>query len=553
METDPFDDGQEVYPFTAEIYAHDIDPIVIWNNDYKSFADDLYAAIVALPGRYRIYAHNGGRFDWMFLIHLLRGEIKFKGRSLMSAKIGEHEIRDSLHIIPVALSAYEKDEFDYTKLKRSKREKYKKDILAYQHADCVNTHEIVSDFIENYGNVVSIGQASMKKIKEKYKFDTLNEETDGFFRKYFFGGRVECLQGPGKWRGNFKLYDVNSMYPGVMAAFKHPISKTYKISKTITNNTAFVTLECDNYGALLARDGTTVTPNVPHGIFHTTIHEFQTAMKLGLIKNVKIIETVDFETMTDFSETMLPLYREKQELSDIRDAGDDSRSTARKILFTKFFLNNAYGKFAQDPRKFKDHYITDLGDQPEGIKSGDYVFAENGFPWKIKETVMHDYNPEMDYAIWERDSDGGRYNNVCTAASITGAARSVLLRAISEAIDPLYCDTDSIICRDLPAGNNSSNELGKWKLETEIKALYLGGKKLYAYQKPDNKWNCRAKGANQLTEKEIENIVDGISVINRSKAPVIKKNGSQQFINRTIKLTCPVDYRSRIFECQTDT
>ena len=103
-----------------------------------------------------------------------------------------------------------------------------------------------------------------------------------------FGGRVECLQGPGKWNGLFRLYDVNSMYPHVMAEFSHPIGAEFFVDNRITDLTAFVRVRCTNHGALLARDTDgSITTNIANGEFNTTIHEYKTALELGMIENVE--------------------------------------------------------------------------------------------------------------------------------------------------------------------------------------------------------------------------------------------------------------------------
>ena len=119
LETDPFtDNGDPVYPFAAELYSDQFGAIVIWDEDYETFVDKLYSTIEMLPDAYTIYAHNGGKFDYMFLVHKLRGTVRFKGRGIMLAKIGAHELRDSFHVLPEKLAAWKKDAFDYSKMLR---------------------------------------------------------------------------------------------------------------------------------------------------------------------------------------------------------------------------------------------------------------------------------------------------------------------------------------------------------------------------------------------------------------------------------------------------
>jgi DNA polymerase elongation subunit (family B) len=257
FETDPFDmiARERIAPFAACLYSENFDPIIIWDENEASFLDRVIAKIKNLPGKYLIYAHNGGKFDFLFLISKLRGRLLFKGRGIMSANIGEHEIRDSYHLIPEKLAAYHKDDFDYSKLTKKKRAKNRDDIIRYMVNDCKYTYQIVKAFLQNYGIKLSIGQAAMALIKKAYpEIKSIHENDDAFLRQFFYGGRVECINGRGVWEGEYRLYDVNSMYPAVMANFKHPIGNFYRPRHgTPTNNTFFIDLECFSHGAFPVR------------------------------------------------------------------------------------------------------------------------------------------------------------------------------------------------------------------------------------------------------------------------------------------------------------
>jgi len=115
METDPFDAVEEmiIRPFLAVLYSDKFDTVVIWEENEDVFAEKVTAAIEKLPGKFTIYAHNGGRFDFLFLLHKMRGPVAFKGRGIMQAYIGAHELRDSFHIIPERLANWQKEKFDY--------------------------------------------------------------------------------------------------------------------------------------------------------------------------------------------------------------------------------------------------------------------------------------------------------------------------------------------------------------------------------------------------------------------------------------------------------
>lgn len=553
METNPFGCEEDIRPFCAELYfGPDKEHIVIWENDFEKFSQKVYDTIENLDGKYTIYAHNGGRFDWMFLIHLIRGEISFKGRSIMSAKIGDHELRDSFHIIPTKLGSYRKDEFDYSVLTLDKRERHKSEILDYLHSDCCYQFEMVFDFVNRFGRVLSIGQAAFKRIKSLSDVQNLSDGSDEFLRSWFFGGRVECLKGSGEFSGEYKLYDVNSMYPYVMANYKHPIGNTFNECETLNDNTQFLTIECDNYGALVARDEHgSLTANVAHGEFNTTIHEYKTALKYGLIENVKIKSCINFTAKTDFADFVIPLYEKRQEtkakLKTLEAETPEYFEAKRDDLFLKLLLNNGYGKFAQNPRKFKDHFYTKQGEHPKGAMLNEFeCVTEDGEVWEIDSDVDDYVLPNHSFTVWKKPSKRLNFNNVATAASITGAARSILLEAIHLADEPIYCDTDSIICRNLPLARQS-NSLGEWDCEKELEKIRVAGKKLYGYYGKDGIEIIRSKGVNGLTWSDLGDIVAGIGYKSVNVAPTIKKTGEQIKIERNIRLTTAKDYISRIF------
>lgn len=531
FETDPFETGstEAILPFVAELYSEHFAPVVIWEENQTAFVDAVIAAIGGLPGKFIVYAHNGGKFDYMFLMHKLRGKVTFKGRGLMCATIGAHELRDSFHIIPEKLASFQKDEFDYSNLKKGKRDKHRAKILSYLHSDCVYLYDIVSEFVKRYGTKISIGQAAAALLKAEYRdCQYLHENTDAKLRKFFFGGRVECIKGAGEFNGDFKLYDVNSMYPDVMANCLHPIGCDFEVwKKEPDHETAFVSLRCFSNGAFPARseNGSTVFP-IGYGEFNVTIHEYKAALLLGIIKDVEILACIDNNRFTDFSKFILPLYSWRQEVKAElkrleREGAKGSPEWIEKKkddIFLKLLMNNAYGKFAQNPRKFVEWYLTEPGEIP----------LEDGY--------------ELDaqlpgYDIYKKPVTEWRFNNVGTAASITGAARAKLMVAKHHAVNAIYCDTDSLICEALPNVEIHPTKLGAWDKEAEMTTVRIAGKKLYGYaggqfEKPVTK----CKGG-QISWDELHRLIAGDTVVSEARAPTLTRYGEQNYINRRLRAT----------------
>ncbi len=535
METDPFDNvsGQTIQPFVCCIYAPKLDYVIIWENNIEAFIQAVVDTINALPNRYVIYAHNGGKFDFLFLISKIRGKVAFKGRAIMSAKIGEHELRDSLHIIPTKLASYKKDDFDYSKLKRNVRNRYREEIITYLKSDCFYLYDIVKSFVDTYGSKISIGQASMSLIKKAYpQCQTISEEKDEQLREFFFGGRVECLKGAGDFVGDYNYYDVNSMYPDVMAHEKHPIGNRYSKRKGKPDkDTVFVTLECFSNKAfpLRIKNVGTCFPEA-RGIFSVSIHEYKAALDLDLIKSVKIIHCIDNHLQTSFDRFVLPLYERRQEvkielerLSKMNVAnGEHFNGLKKEDIFIKLLLNNGFGKFAQNPRRFREYYLTEIDERPD-------IESES---WGNMPSEAH-----FDYAIWSRPLAELRFNNVGTAASITGAARAKLLRNLAVAIEPIYCDTDSIVARSLPLESLDNAKLGMWKVEHELRRMLIAGKKLYACETLAGKRLVRAKGASNLTWDDIDALVQGTSITNKALGASIGRDGSSRYMIRRLRAT----------------
>lgn len=565
FETDPFDASEElkIAPFLAVLYGQQFEPVVIWEEDEDRFIEKVIAAIEALPEKYTIYAHNGGRFDYLFLIKRLRGVVSFKGRGIMSATVGNHELRDSFHIIPERLANWQKDKFDYSLLKKGTRAGHRKQIIDYCIADCRYLLEIVTQFVEGFGFKLTIGQAAMTELRKFYEVPKLYDGFDNYLRQWFYGGRVECLKGRGDFVGAYKLYDVNSLYPYVMAHFAHPIGSEnqYQIRYGEPGpDTVFIELECKNNGALIGKsdDGET-TAKIKEGRFRTTIWEYNVAVKYNLISDIQIIICVDCPTRSDFSKFVIPLYENrlhtKSTLDRMKKDGLENTAAFMDIkkddIFYKLLLNNAYGKFAINPRNFVENYLTDPDELPpvSWFKSLKRIESE-------KERVLYEH-PAFEneqYWIWQKPNPGAHFNNVGVAASITGAARAVLLEALQHAVEPIYCDTDSIICKELPNVPISKTDLGAWDLEDEFTRVIVNGKKLYSTwhskekrRSPeqladglDPRYTVKSKGTARITWDEMELLLGGKSIKKRNRAPTLTRYSEQYYVTRTIRATAPI-------------
>lgn len=532
IETDPFDNDNPdklIYPFLGVIYyIHEGEPVTktILNEDFTGWLAETIDALKVIPGKRTIYAHNGGRFDYKFLLDAVTGKFMANGKRLIQFKLGRHVCRDSLMILPVSLASINKDAIDYALFEDGARQNHYPEIIRYCISDCKYAFDAIWRFLVDHpGNPISIGAAAITKLQELYKYERIPcKSVDRMLRKFFIGGRTETIGGTGVYDIPLKHYDVNSMYPAVMAQFRHPIGIEWNVGSRITDNTWFIHLKCRSRGALMHIDPETGELGGLHGFGEclTTIHEYDMATRYGLISDVEIIQTYSCGLSTDFRNFVEPLYKKRHEFKRLLD-NPDLTGFARdeleaKSLHVKLLLNNAYGKFGQNPEKFFDHVAMDEGKEPKGDGWEEYMICPGG------------------RRFWRKPNERLKYHNVATAASITGAARALLMEAIHLAENPVYCDTDSLVCSALPIAANN-NELGAWKLEAEYSQFIAAGKKLYGATQLNGKTKTKAKGARSMSYGDMRIVADGGAVRNVARGATIVSSSEQYYVTRTIRRT----------------
>ena len=521
LETDPFQYGRMVHPFVAGFYdGHQFKPI--WS---PNCIDEMYSHLQSLTDEYIVYAHNGGRFDFFWFLPYIQKQCRIINGRIVQAFIGKQELRDSFAIMPFALEQYKKTPIDYNKFTPTNREKNKNEIIAYLKDDCTDLYDLCSTFHKEFGPALTIGTAAMKQLKRFHTFATGNDVFDARFRDdFYFGGRNQVFKA-GVINGPIHIYDVNSMYPHAMRDYLHPVSTGIINGTKIDNKTAYITVEGKNYGAFPVRQKDhSLDFTVPSGIFHTTIHEYIASQDTGTFKTTKIHRTIGFNRRETFSDFVNHFY----------DARQKSRADGDKIrtLFYKFVLNSAYGKFAQDPKNYCDWFIAPMGEMPTSWHQ-----CEKSCDDECRKRWSPSFISNNNYIIWSRPLQELHYFNIATGASITGAARAMLLRGLHNAIDPMYCDTDSIICRGLKNLTISDTELGAWKLETIGSRIAIAGKKMYAVYDENGATLKKAHKGMRLSGEEILKITLGETVESCNPVPAFKFDGTFSFTKRLAKRT----------------
>ena len=459
----------------------------------------------------RLYVHNGGKFDFFFLLkHLRHGKLKLINGRIMQMRIGNAILVDSYPLLPFALSAYKKDEIDYAKFERHCREDHKREIVDYLIADCVYLDELVQNFKQIVGNHATIGGAAMSAMK-KYGYPIWhgNESHDIRFRPFYFGGRVQAFE-KGIFTGHFDYVDINAAYPYAMT-FPHAHGSEYTVSNSYDGSPqSFVRGTFISKGCLPLRDldGTLLFPvdKVPRE-YLATGHEIVAGLETSTLKIVKVHDCFAPKRVLEFGGIV---NEQRGRRLEAKRAGSLIEELAYKCL-----SNSSYGKFAQNPALFKDWWIEPRGEPKRG--------------WKHETDFLN-------LTLWSKKAEVSEksYFDVATAASITGLVRAHLWKACkNHAIRPIYCDTDSLICGKFRA-KTSETELGGWKMEMRPTKLAIAGKKLYGAS--DGKKEKLATKGVRLTFSEIESIIKKDKVLWKKASPAYSLKSGARWIKREIAI-----------------
>jgi len=517
-ETDPFLYGRMPEPFIFGAYNGD--EYYEFSNA-SEFVDFFYNKPVV------IYAHNGGKFDWHFILdHLEPGtKIQVINGRLAKFKIGEAEFRDSYSLLPIPLAVWEKENFNYRILERTERDKpqNKLAIRKYLKSDCTNLWGILDRFFSEYSRKLTLAGASMAQWR-KISGEEPDQSSKRFYdemKPFYYGGRVECFQ-KGNKKEKFNVYDINSAYPFSMCKL-HPWGVLYytdnRLPKTDDKiSRSFVSLVTRSTGAFPFRDsaGGLEFPNDgSERTFHITGWEYLAARDTGTLDaRTRIIEVREFADQMDFTDYVNHFYELKAKAK--RD-GDKAQ-----YIFAKLFMNSLYGKFASNPESYSE-YMTVLPDEIEAHK-----LPELG-GWNLV-TELHNV------AIVSRPlaEENQRYFNVAVGASITGFVRAHLWRAICASGGALYCDTDSIATRG-KAPKPLNQKLGGWSNEGEFKEWAIAGKKLYAFFPKKGEPKIASKGV-RLSAAQIRDIARGAEITYKQDAPTFGLKG-KRFNVRKVRST----------------
>ena len=533
-ETDPFLFGRVPVPFLFCAVCEDGRKFVAWgDNCVNDFLD-----FVKNEGRALFIGHHGGKFDVLFLISQISGRVLSVDGRVLKCRIHKAEFRDSVAILPMPLakldqSAEGKLKIKIEKLEKNNRDANRDEISRYCLRDCDVLLRAVENFYAMAGKrALTIASVASTELRKFYPdLPKINQPKIGRshfedFKQFFYGGRVGVLNGTGEFKGDFKLYDVNSMYPSVMANYSHPFGTSYKIlpyteAKALDDKSCgFFRGVVNSSGCFPVRDEKGNTPySVGRVSVAITLHELRMALKYNLCTVISG-QLILSQNQTNFEKFITHFYnarlKAKKEFNSAME------------LFFKLILNSSYGRFAMSPDGREETVVCER-EELEFLPEGGAMFEGEEFCVKFTDVVN-----EKIILCRPVQRQHQFYEDVATGASITGAARAVLMEAIHLSKTALYCDTDSLLCEELFLPSNDK-ELGGWKLEAECDRVFIGGKKLYALYQKCHVVKKACKGV-RISAKKIAIVARGGVVSYRKDAPAMGLTGAK-FIERRIRMT----------------
>ena len=453
---------------------------------------------------YNIYAHNAGRFDFLFLLPWIRTcsdwlfEILPVASSIQLLTVkdrnrnGEADWKflDSLRLIPTTLDKAAKSfglpgklSHDLNLEERDPRWE------EYNREDCVQLFGILEKF-HHYVEKVLEGEVgitapstAIKLIRRKFLKEPIarHEETHEFIRAGYYGGRVEPFETVGK---NLRYYDFNSSYPAAMLQ-PMPGGKSYrgrgKPPERFAKSGWIGFVKCD-----VRVPSTLHIPPLPirgDGLSAPNKLIFPTGNLSGTWEWEELSMAVEYGceiVRWDYSVWYSPVYLFRDFVLELYSYRDKSKPgyTQGMADIAKILMNSAYGKFGMKTERRKIWHRDDPELPTDAVPvNGD----ENSVVWASEEVVDAPYiMPQV-------------------SARVTALGRVALYRGMMQAIERggkvYYCDTDSIIT---DAELESSTELGKLKDEIpeysgKIQGKFIGPK-MYILESDPEFLKVKAKG-----------------------------------------------------------
>ena len=427
----------------------------------------------------KIYAHNGGGFDFMFLMKKIldlpflsveniiprgSGILCFDVVDQSSSEQRKITFSDSLAILPFTLRSlckdfkvsYQKLEIDYDTTKTVTQK-----LIRYNEHDCRGLFEVIQKYrewplIQQAGPKDTMASQAMQVLRLFLKdkihaldYDGGNPEgADTFVRRAYFGGRTEVFKPLYKGKKPIAIFDVNSLYPHCMKMCNDFPSKFLYFTDSY---------EKDSIGFFDAVVDVPYNMYVPplgivHGVNGGNKYIFPTGRFKGRFSTieleyarsvgVKIVKTGDGIVFGNGG----PIF--KDFISHLYDLRMNAPKDSPTNVLAKLLMNSCYGRFGLN--RDRENLVIDHG---QNNVQADYMLdSKLGVVRLVREPRVLETS----------------FTNVAIAAWVTSLARIYMHKIYMKAPEELYyTDTDSLFTT---YEYQNSSELGGLKLEYTAKS-----------------------------------------------------------------------------------
>ena len=473
---------------------------------------------------YRIYAHFGGRYDFLFLLPFLFErdlDLRFidAGSRIIQIKVKGHDnlyLVDSYALLPYSLDKltkafkvkHPKKKMDFTKFIDWKDPEN----LKYLEHDVKGLFEVIESFRhwgENRGALkATIASQTLSLYKKFYHTEPLprllpiDEE---FIRKTYYGGRCEIFKMYGE---NLRYYDINSLYPFVMLQ-PMPSGRVVKTGRIHKDKIGFYKVRLKIPPCYIPPVAKIMDTKLifPCGEFEAYITSADVPSIKRVGGEIEVLDGLIFsEAVPIFKKYIQNLYKIKQKA--------DPNSV--DYLTAKLYMNSLYGRFGM--KRERENIVR---------------------PKNYREVVKKGLTPYLEeYGIYkEKASSKSTFILPYIASYITSLARNYLYKCIMDigSKHVYYCDTDSLV---LDIDIKTGDQLGEWKLEkSDIKKAVFLQPKAYCLNDYSDRDFVKLKGFSEYNFT-IDDFYKALKTnnLNKIQAEIYRIIGMKENIRRYKKV-----------------
>jgi hypothetical protein len=363
---------------------------------------------------------------------------------------------------------------------------------------------------------------------KQYSVYQLNGLPEYNIRQSYTGGAVDVYIPQNKDNELLYLYDVNALYPTVMANKPMPIDQPIAFLGDIRQ------VDSDAFGFFYCK--ITSPDYLEHPILQRSIktpNGLSTIAGLGTWEGWIFSEEMDNAVKYGYTFEILKGYQFKsgyifkQYVESMYNLRLQYPKSDPMNLIAKLLMNSLYGKFGMKSETTKIEVVSnnDLNKYLDKFNTAiaDMIYLENHVILIIN---TNEFKPSSDTPFTEMDLVHKMDTNVAIASAISAYARIYMSQFKNNPLFKLYySDTDSAVFNTPLPPEYVSSELGLMKLEHVItKAVFLAPK-VYALITNEGEQIIKAKGLTKDAIKNI-NISDYEQLLYKDSSRVFKQNKS---------------------------